>query len=139
MIQRIYRSIAIQIAAAAATITDMSIIMHTTDMNTDMVKIAAAAVTAMDMRKLKTNVAAATNIITNTTDMNTDMMKIVVAAGTSIIMNTADMNIMFRGILMIVSVSGAIRMRNTAMSAAKVWKIVPAGCRMLIASNGSIL
>ena len=86
-------------------------------MNTDMMKIAAVAVTAMGMRKLKTNVAAAM----------------------SIIMHTTDMNIMFRGILMIASVSGAIRTRNIAMSAAKVWKIVPAGCRMLIASNGSIL
>ncbi len=50
-----------------------------------------------------------------------------------------DMDIMFRGILLIVSASCAIRTRNIVMSAAKVWKIVPAGCRMLIASNGSIL
>ena len=69
-----------------------------------------------------------------TTSMNTNILTRMVTSAvadmtTNILMHT---DITFPVILLTAIAKSAIRMRNTAMYAAKAWLIVPAVCRMPI-------
>lgn len=128
------KCVRITMGPAAVAIIAMNTVTSA-GMSTAMMKRAAAAKLIL-MKGMDTMPAVVKNM---STTMNMVMEK-AVAVGNIITRNTmiaADMNIitatMFRGTRRTVSAKYAIRMRNTAMCAAKALKTAPAACRTLTA------
>ena len=107
--------------------TSMNMLTHTV-MN-------AVAVTTTDMSTKNTLTHTGTNAVADmTTDMNMNtLMHMVMNAAADMITAMSTLthtDITFPVILLTAIVKSAIRMRNTAMYAAKAWLIAPAVCRM---------
>ena len=119
-------------ATNAVAVTTTATSMNTHTLTLMHMAANAAAVTTTDMNTLTAMNAAADM----TTAMNMNILMHMVmnaAADMTTVMNTlTHTDITFPVILLTVIAKSAIRMRNTAMYAAKAWLIAPAVCRMPI-------
>ena len=121
------KNILMHTATSAAVDTTTAMSMNTHTLTRTATNVAADMITKSTLMRTVTNVVATTVMSTSTlTHMVTNAVADMTTA-TNMLMYT---DITFPVILLTVIAKSAIRMRNTAMYAAKAWLIAPAVCRM---------